>query len=276
MDRRICMAVAVAVAVGLVCSAPAAEPPSGDVDARQILSDVVAQLPREAITLTGQIAVTRRGGAEEGRLRFAMYLDLRANPTVARYTIRDAFGADREELTVLREPGQPPRYEYRAGSPLKTAPLPDLGSAIQGTDLSWTDLTLQFLWWDRVKRVGRDVVKGRGCHVVDVAAPERGAPGAAHPGGSVPTRVRLWIDEQVPMMLRAEAYDAGDKLVRSLWVKSFKRIRSRWMIKEMEVQAEPAKRRTHFMIDDFQDGTASAPAGEELLQPVPGEKTDGG
>jgi hypothetical protein len=274
MGRRVC--VATVLVAGLAWFAVAAEPDAPEPDARQILANVVAQLPREPITLTGQITVTRRRGAEEGHLRFAMFLDLRANPALARYTIRDAFGTDLEELTVLRPPGEAARYEFRSGNPLKPAAMPDMGMTIRETDLSWMDITLQFLWWDGVKRVGRDVVKGRGCHVVDVVAPEGAEPGAARPGQAAPVRVRLWIDEQVPMMLRAEAYDAGGKLVRSLWVKSFKRIRNRWMIKEMEVQAEPAKRRTHFMIDDLQEGAAPAPADEEVLQPVSGEKVDGG
>jgi hypothetical protein len=270
------MWLAVAVAAGVAESAPAVEPAADDAVARQLLADVVAQLPREALTLSGQINVTRRGGMEVKRLLFAMHLDMRSNPSLARYTIRDAIGSDIEELTVLREPGKPPRYEYRAGNPLRSAPLPNLGAAIQQTDISWTDLTLQFLWWERVKRIGRDVVKGRGCHVVDVAAPVRGAAGSELETGQVPWRVRIWIDEQVPMMLRAEAYDAGDRLVRALWVKSFKRIRNRWMIKEMEVQSEPMKHRTHFIVDNLIEGGSPAPVVEDTVQPTPEGKADGG
>jgi hypothetical protein len=44
------------------------------------------------------------------------------------------------------------------------------------------------------------------------------------------------------MFLRAEGLDAKGKQVRILWIKSFKKINDRWMLKDLEVQASPIHR----------------------------------
>ena len=95
-------------------------------------------------------------------------------------------------------------------------------------------LTLSFRWWPGGRVTGEEDIRGRPCHVVEVPAP-------AGPPGQY-AAVRLWIDGQLHMLLQAEGLDAGGKQVRILWVKSFKKINDRWMLKDLEIQSSPLHR----------------------------------
>ena len=48
----------------------------------------------------------------------------------------------------------------------------DLVAPIEGTDISWMDLSLSFLWWPDAVLSGREDVKGRDCLVVDTFEPQ--------------------------------------------------------------------------------------------------------
>ena len=88
-------------------------------------------------------------------------------------------------------------------------------------------------------------------------------------------KVKLWIDKQIPMMLQAEAYDAKGVKVRSLWIKSFKKIKGRWMVREMEIQQEPPSHRTHVTITGLDGQKFEEPGAEDTVAPEPvGKATD--
>jgi hypothetical protein len=94
--------------------------------------------------------------------------------------------------------------------------------------------------------------------VVDVPAPTNGpavaagkdAAAAGTGAGRPYARVRLWIEENLRVLLQAEGYDARGEAIRRLWVQSCKKINDRWMIKEMEVQGYPEIHRTKLSIRD--------------------------
>ena len=69
--------------------------------------------------------------------------------------------------------------------------------------------------------------------------------------GTPYARVRLWIDEELRMLLQAEGLDAEGDVVRKLWIKSFKKVDDRWMIKDMEVQRYPIRHRTRLSIKEI-------------------------
>jgi hypothetical protein len=190
--------------------------------------------------INGQLHVRQRKGIRTQTLNVQINLDLGGRPSKAVYTVRDAFGSTLEEMTVIRSKSGS-RFEYAAGDPLTASDVPDLYGPIQGTDISWMDLTLSFLWWPGGTTIGTETVKGQPCFVVDVSA----ASGEDGKYG----RVRLWIAEKFRMILRAEGYDSQGVLLRRLWVKSFKKIDDRWMIKDMEVKSASSTHRTRLRVD---------------------------
>lgn len=209
-------------------------------EAGEILRSVLGGLPSAPLGVSGSITVRKRHGVVERELRFDMLLRWGSVPSTAVYTIRDAFGAEIEQLTVTRTPGEPASYEYAAGSPPVHAEMPDLGAPVQGTDFSWLDLSLCFLWWTDGTVAGREVVRGRPCFMVDVRPPQDEK--------SPYSLARLWIDEEIRMMLRAEAYARSGAPARSLWIKSVKKINDAWMIKDMEIESYPLVHRTRLSV----------------------------
>jgi hypothetical protein len=229
-------AIAIAAALLLPVQAQTIEPAT----AAELLRSVLDRLPAKPLKVSGEISIRKRHGIVERELLFNMALNWGAAPATALYVIRDAFGSELEQMTVIRTPGSPPEYEYAAGNPPVRADLPSLGAPVQGTDFSWLDLSLSFLWWTSGRILGHEVVRGRQCYVVEV----RPSPG----DDCAYSSVRLWVDKEIRMMLQAEAYGKGGEPARKLWVRSVKRINDRWMIKDMDVESYPLAHRTKLTI----------------------------
>jgi hypothetical protein len=239
-----------AVGAARLASVPASSNVSANVDADALLEDVIARLPREPITLTGQLFVRLPRGIPVRDLAFDMHLDYAATPSSATYTLRSSSGVALERLTVTRDARGVAAFSYARGDPPVSAVLERLCVPVQQTDVTWMDLTLSFLWWRGGVWVGSDSIRGRPTIVVDVSPP------AGDPAAETYARVRLWIDEQARILLQAEGYDAAGKPVRTLWVKSFRKINERWMIKDMEIQQYPVVHRTKLRVNDVDDTTA--------------------
>ena len=243
---------AIAFALVSVAQEPESEP-----DAQQLLDDVVIQLPREPLEISGDIILRKRRGVVVNELSFQMKLDYGALPATAIYTICDKFGREVEQLKVTRAHGREAEFKYYSGQGHTEAPVPDLFSAVQATDVTWMDLTLSFLWWPGGRITGMESVKGRTCYQVEIPAPT-GWKGSY-------TRIVLSIDKSLHMLLRAEALDAAGKSVRVLWVKSIKKINDRWMLKDLEVQSGP-NRRTKLVVREVngeKTGLSEGPGEEE-------------
>lgn len=242
---------AILAALMVFCWSPnaGAEPSeSQSPTAAELLSDVLARLPQQPLQVRGDIVVRHRHGIVDRSFRFDMQLRWGSEPAEACYTIRDAFGNSLEQMTVRRAGGGEPTFFYAVGDPPAPAPMPGLYDAVQGTDVSWTDLSLSFLWWRGGSVVATNEVRGRRCYVVEVPAPPSAGRETA-PGKMAPYRsVRLWIDAEIHMLLQAEGLNASGRAVRRLWVKSFKKVNDTWMIKDLEVQEANSGRRTKLVV----------------------------
>lgn len=122
------------------------------------------------------------------------------------------------------------------------APPADAARAAEGvlgTDVTWSDLSLDYLWWDDVsfdaEREG-ETVHGQVCAVVVL---KRGA-----------RTVRAWIDRKTGALLQAEEF-AGDRRVRRLWGARLKKFGDRWMANVMEVETEGSGHRTKITVEEL-------------------------
>ena len=215
--------------------------PMGSAPTTNLLRNVVARLPQESLAISGQLHVRRARGIPVANYGFEMRINWGDTPPGATYTISTTDGIPLEQLSLTRLTDGEAQCRYFEGATLEPKDAPPLSNAIRDTDISWTDLTLDFLWWPRCVLVGEDSVRGRAAIVADVYPPD----GLAQPPYA---RVRVWIDQQAFFLLRAQGYNAQDTLKRELWVKSFKKIDDRWMIKDLEVQRYPSKQRTKLRV----------------------------
>ena len=110
---------------------------------------------------------------------------------------------------------------------------------ILGTDVTWSDLTLDYLWWDDVsfdaEREGESV-HGQVCAVIVMKKGER--------------QVRVWVDRKTGALMQAEEMKDG-KAVRRLWGTRLKKFGERWMANVMEVETVGSGHRTKITVEEL-------------------------
>ena len=110
---------------------------------------------------------------------------------------------------------------------------------ILGTDVTWSDLTLDYLWWDDVsfdaEREG-ETVHGQVCTVIVMKKGDR--------------QVRVWVDRKTGALMQAEEIKDG-KAVRRLWGTRLKKFGERWMANVMEVETVGSGHRTKITVEEL-------------------------
>ena len=124
------------------------------------------------------------------------------------------------------------------GKPLDPKPG-ELDQPILGTDVTWSDLSLEYLWWDDFAydemREG-ETVHGQVCTVIVMKKGER--------------QVRVWVDRKTGALMQAEEEKDG-KAVRRLWGTRLKKFGERWMANVMEVETIGSGHRTKITVEEL-------------------------
>ena len=110
---------------------------------------------------------------------------------------------------------------------------------ILGTDVTWSDLTLDYLWWEDVsfdaEREG-ETVHGQVCTVIVMKKGDR--------------QVRVWVDRKTGALMQAEEMKDG-KALRRLWGTRLKKFGERWMANVMEVETIGSGHRTKITVEEL-------------------------
>ena len=134
-------------------------------------------------------------------------------------------------LTVDGQPMEPPS----ATQTLKHSNT----QTICNTDVTWSDITLDYLWWDDfsfdAEREG-ETVHGQVCAVVVLKKGDR--------------TVRVWVDRKTGALMQAEEL-AGGKAVRRLWGTRIKKFGERWMANVLEVETVGSGHRTKITVEEM-------------------------
>ncbi len=249
MKRFIVFCMAVAVALAQAGAAPE-EGKKERPTAAQLLKACREGLPLNQASLNGRLIVRKPRGFIKTESRFRLEIDWGAEPAVATCTLYDAKGTTIVERVVMTRPRLGDAVIQRfAGNPLKEQLAPSLASRVADTDLTWLDLTLDFLWWpepvyDNGPAVDRSVL-GRACEVV-LAAPPKPIPGCA--------AVRMWIDKQTGFLMKAEELGTLGETTRYFWVQKVKKFADeRWMIRLLKARARESAYETQLLVDALDD-----------------------
>ena len=108
---------------------------------------------------------------------------------------------------------------------------------ILGTDVTWSDLTLDYLWWDDFAYDAAresETVHGQRCSVVLLKKGER--------------TVRVWVDRRTGALMQAEEL-RGEKAVRRLWGTRLKKFDDRWVASQLEVETLGSGHRTKITVE---------------------------
>jgi hypothetical protein len=124
--------------------------------------------------------------------------------------------------------------------------VPSLLERVLETDVTWLDLTFDFLWWTNAayetEREGESV-HGQKCSVILVKPPTE-IPGLAG--------VRLWADRKTGCLMQAEQLDEKMKPIRRLWGTRVKKFDDeRWMVSVLEVETLGSRHRTKITVEDM-------------------------
>ncbi len=110
---------------------------------------------------------------------------------------------------------------------------------ILGTDVTWSDLTLDYLWWQQVsfdEEKESETVHGQVCSVLQLQNGTR--------------LVRVWVDRKTGAMMQAEEWTDG-KVVRRLWGTRIKKFGDRWAPNVLEVETIGSGHRTKITVEEL-------------------------
>lgn len=211
--------------------------------AKTLVAGVRAVFPDGRLRIRAAIKAKKGSRSEEREIYAEMLMSNRDGLYSALYTLRDTLGGDLEQLAVMRESGEIPRYTYRCGNPLEESPIPNLFQQVQSTDLAWIDLSMAYLWWPGGETVGTDRIRGRSCYIILLPSPDRAK--------GIINHTRIWIDPKVNMLLKTEAYNRKNELTRKMTVESFKKIDGVWFIKDVNIYSYPSRQKTTLRIREI-------------------------
>lgn len=199
----------------------------GDAVAEDLMARVRLSMPEVPLEMEAAIRVVDANGKGLKTVHAGAVLTPVAGGRTARYTLFDAFGGTLEEMTVALGDG-PAEFTFTQGEPPQAAPLPNLFGPVEGTEISWMELSFSFFWWPEPRIVGTEKVAKRWeCQIIEIDCPKEYGEGWSH--------IRLWVAPAYSAVVRGEAWRGG-QAVKRFEVKSVKKLRQIYMIGDMEVK----------------------------------------
>jgi hypothetical protein len=98
---------------------------------------------------------------------------------------------------------------------------------VRGTNLTYEDLALKFLYWSNATVVKQENIRTRNCWKLQLRPPSRDSQYGI---------VWLWIDKESGALMRMEGYDWNGKLAKRFEVISAQKIDNRWFLKQMRIE----------------------------------------
>ena len=99
---------------------------------------------------------------------------------------------------------------------------------IRGTDITYEDLALKFLYWSNAQMLGPETITAGNCWKLELR------PGSSQ---SQYSRVVVWVHQNSGALMRLEGYDAKGQLAKRFSVVSAQKIQDRWYLKQMRIES---------------------------------------
>lgn len=181
--------------------------------AREILDGVRARQTQQQVDLHGQLrqeaTVVPFQLVEEGpRVRYIF-----SDPPE---TLQLQIGESESRLELVTESGAE-----------KVMPA-NFDQKVRGTDVTYEDLALKFLYWPNAQILGVDDIRTRKCWKLQLRAPNQRSQYGS---------IILWVDKNGGALMRMEGYNPDGQLVRRFEVVAAQKIDNRWFLKRMRIEA---------------------------------------
>ena len=225
---------------------PRLTPESSAADVLRACRDM---LPTRPVVLKGALILRNRKGIVSKE--FGYSLVMRRDVDITLLTIHLTPRGETNRLvtvTVSRRGAHPPSIRMAKEGEAEAETIPSLLDRVLDTDVTWLDLTLDFLWWTdaayETEREGESV-HGQKCSVI-LIKPLAAIPGLAG--------VRLWVDKKTGCLMQAEQLDEKMKPMRRLWGTRVKKFDGeRWMVSVLEVETLGSRHRTKISVDSLRE-----------------------
>jgi hypothetical protein len=115
--------------------------------------------------------------------------------------------------------------EVTAGSN-KEVPASMYSNGVRGTDMSYDDISMRYLYWPKKQKIGEEMIKTQRCYVVDLYNPQR--LGAYY-------MVRIFVEKKSGGLMRLNTFDWNGKKIKDCIVTAGMKIDGKTLLKTMEV-----------------------------------------
>ena len=247
-----CVVTAVAAAVAQNAQAldemtqRAKEPPKLTLkdEAPKVLEACRDMLPRRPIELTGSLILRNRKGIVQKEFDYRLFMRRSTESTQLEVRLFPRHETDEiASVTIARRGNAQPTIDLTADGKKQKVSSP-LERVLE-TDVTWLDLTFDFLWWTdaryEAEREG-ETVHGQTCMVILVRPPAKIEGLEA---------VRLWADKKTGCLMQAEQLGEGLKPLRRLWGTRVKKFDGHWMVSVLEVETLGSRHRTKITVDSL-------------------------
>ncbi len=229
------------LALACACLLPAAY---GETSADAILAAM-----RDMAVSQGERDVA--GTIRKGRTKVPFSLSSRGDTIVYQYKEGDAW----QRFDVRMKTKSAELFRLLPGNKAEQMAPSSYAQTIPGTDVSYEDLSMRFLYW-KGGRVVEDVadtrIKGRDCVLIELPNP--------NPQVGQYAWVRLWVDKENGTAWQIDGYGADGKLKKRFSITSVKRLSDgSWFFKQMKLEVrnpqnpERTSALNYLEIDDLPD-----------------------
>ena len=226
----------------------AKEPPKLTVkaSAAEVLTACREMLPTRPIELTGALILRNRKGIVQKECDYRLRMQrgrVETHLSVSLFARHETN--ELASVKISRRGSARPTIQLISDG--ATKPVESPLERVMDTDVTWLDLTFDFLWWTDAayeeEREG-ETVHGQTCMVILVRPPEKIAGLEA---------VRLWADKKTGCLMQAEQLGDGMKPIRRLWGTRVKKFGERWMVSVLEVETLGSRHRTKITVEDLKE-----------------------
>jgi Outer membrane lipoprotein-sorting protein len=140
---------------------------------------------------------------------------------------------DNKDTLTLRLGEKNSTLEETKGGKTARVPAAKFDAPVHGTEISYEDLALRFLYWPDANVLGTDMIAAHRCWKVEAR------PAAAN--DSQYARVVLWIGREDGALMKAESYDAAGRWVRRFTVTSVMKREGYWLLKQMRIESSKGR-----------------------------------
>lgn len=216
--------------------------------ADEVLHACCAMLPTHPIEISGALIVRNRKGIVSAEHGYRLMMRHGRDLTVL--TIRLTPRGETNEtasVTIVRKSGERPSIRLSRPGTAETEVIESPLAQVLGTDVTWLDLTFDYLWWRNASFEDlreRESVHGQKCSVI-LVKPETPVEGLS--------AVRLWVDKRTGCLMQMEQVGANGQPLRRLWGTRVKKFGDRWMVSVLESETPGTRRRTKITIEGLRD-----------------------